>query len=220
MCQGGDKNVRVKQVLEIEKQATTTPVGCGVALTERDGRRERKHQHRQEHYREVRERQRPRCSGERPYTAVEQAAGHVMARIGVEAKMTATREAIVKALGTWMREKGGDLAAAVNAMVARWLDYANLPHPRLFEFKPIGFFKGNHWASELGWGIDWRGVKQATEASVGVWRGESKPAIDMAALREKMAKLLENHTEDEGEDDGFESTLEGAPEGDESGCFS
>lgn len=196
------KNEREKLViLNTTTSASTppTPRGDGVVLTDRDRRRQRNHERRQAHYREVRERQdrRQRCNGLQPLTAVEQAAGHVMACIGVKPTLWKTREAIVKALETWLSGVGkGGVVEAVNAMVGAWLNYDKVAcrYPLKFQFKPIGFFGGNHWMSEDGWGVDYHRVEQAMKASVGVYYGTFdefvQPKLDMVALRAKMAALV------------------------------
>jgi hypothetical protein len=160
----------------------------------RELRRQRQQERRQEHYRKVRERgPQRRCKA---YTPVEEAAGHVMACIGVAPSMRLTRAAIVQALET----HGGELAAAVNALVAKWKDYATLDYPRKFMYKPIGFFGGNHWQDESRWGLDHDRMAEAMQASIGTHKAPPAP-VDFAALSAKIANLLGGRTPDDFEEE-------------------
>jgi hypothetical protein len=140
-------------------------VRCGA--TNREVRRQRNHERRQAHYREVRERrERHRCSVQQPLSAINEAAGHVMACIGVNPALRLTREAIVKSLEAWMaRNTSAGYIAAARAMVEAWRCYGKVPTK--FRFGPIGFFQGNHWASTDGWCIDERELRHRQMASVG-----------------------------------------------------
>jgi hypothetical protein len=206
----GDKFVMGYNNESLITKASTTPpapqggtVGCGDRRAPVDSRPRRHAERRSRRHREVRERgPMRRCKVAAPpavLTATEQAAVAVMERIGVAPRMWLTRAAVVLSLEAWMAETGGVLAAAVNCMVARWKAYETCDWPRLFTFGAIGFFQGNHWRSEDGWGLDYAKMKLRRQARIGV--SDAAKVVDLDAVRDKMAGLLANF-DFEGYDDG------------------
>jgi hypothetical protein len=183
----GDGEPSIPETEEPEKPKPSAEVHEALAEARRF-RQERNRQRRMRRYEQNRERWVNRR--QKPQTPQSEAARHILGLLGIALSMTATREAVERSAGEWMRQKGCGIEAAVNGLLAAWKDYETTCWDWRAEY-PCGMLT---WFGECRWQKEytheWREIEGRRAAATGSSKPSSRFCGNMAALREKTSALL------------------------------
>jgi hypothetical protein len=181
----GDGELSIPETKEPEKPQPSAEVHEALAEARRF-RQERNRQRRMRRYEQNRERWVNRR--QKPQTLQGEAARHILGLLGIPLSMTATREAVERSAGEWMRQKDCGVVAAVNGLMRAWRDYETTCWDWRIEY-PCGMLT---WFGECRWQKkyehEWREIFGRQDAVTGFWWNKPRP-VDTEAVWAKMKAL-------------------------------